>query len=187
MEILDDEILSTLQDDVCRPAIIEEAIRLALAELAPSSVGRERARLIQTRAAADLECERLADAIAQGGPLTALLARLQGAQERRDEADAALAALEARDSSRVDFEGLEGRLRAKLADWRGLLRRNVESGRDVLRALLVGPLVFTPIIEERRRGYAFRGTIALDRLLTGVVDLPTLVASPTGFEPVFWP
>jgi hypothetical protein len=71
-------------------------------------------------------------------------------------------------------------LRAKLADWRNLLRRNVEEGRAVLRALLTEPLRFTPIVEERRRGYLFEGRIALDRLLAGVVELPTKVASPTG-------
>ena len=76
---------------------------------------------------------------------------------------------------------LEERLRAKLADWRGLLTRNVESGRDVLRTLLVGPLNFTPVIEARRRGYVFEGAIALDRLVAGVITLPTLtgVASPS--------
>ena len=44
---------------------------------------------------------------------------------------------------------------------------------------LVGPLKFTPVVEGRRRGYTFEGTIALDRLLAGVVVLPTKVASPT--------
>jgi hypothetical protein len=87
----------------------------------------------------------------------------------------------------VSLDGLEGRLRAKLADWRSLLQRNVSEARDVLRALLVGPLRFTPVADGRRRGYAFEGVIALDRLLAGVVELPTKMASPTGFEPVFWP
>jgi hypothetical protein len=66
-----------------------------------------------------------------------------------------------------------------LADWRGLLTRNVQGGQGVLRALLVGPLRFTPIDDGARRGYAFSGTIALDRLLAGVVTLPTVMASPT--------
>ena len=89
----------------------------------------------------------------------------------------------------VSSAGLEQRLRAKLADWRGLLTRNVDSGREVLRALLVGPLRFTPIIEDRRRAYAFEGAVALERLVSGVIDLPALtgVASPAGFEPAFWP
>jgi DNA invertase Pin-like site-specific DNA recombinase len=63
---------------------------------------------------------------------------------------------------------------------REVLHRNVEEGRAVLRALLIGPLRFTPVKDERRCGYAFHGTIALDRLLAGVVDLPTVVASPNG-------
>ena len=81
--------------------------------------------------------------------------------------------------------GLEQRLRAKLADWRGLLTQNVESGREVLRSLLVGPLRFTPVNEARRVGYAFEGSIALDRLVSGVIELVprTGVASPTGLAP----
>ena len=52
----------------------------------------------------------------------------------------------------------------------------------MLRAVLVSPLRFRPIVEERRRGCAFAGTIALHRLLAGVADLPTAVASPKGLE-----
>ena len=51
-----------------------------------------------------------------------------------------------------------------MADWRGLLSRNLPDARDVLRQLLTGPIRFRPVIEERRRGYAFEGAIALDRV-----------------------
>ena len=86
----------------------------------------------------------------------------------------------------VNLAGLEGSLRAKLADWRGLLTHNVKEGRAVLRALLIGPLRFTPVNDDgKRRGYAFSGTIALDRLLSGVVELPTMVASPRGDSPSY--
>jgi hypothetical protein len=87
-------------------------------------------------------------------------------------------------SPQIELHGLEARLRAKLADWRGLLRRNVAEGRTVLRTLLIGPLRFTPLVEGRRRGYAFEGTIALDRLLAGVSDR---VASPRGFVTSYHP
>ena len=76
-------------------------------------------------------------------------------------------------------------MRAKLADWREALRRNVTEGRAVLRAILVGPLKFTPVADGRRRGYAFEGAIRLDRLLAGVVDLPTKLASPRGHS-ILW-
>ena len=74
--------------------------------------------------------------------------------------------------SRVAFLGDVSRLR----------RSDLEEARNVLRTLLVGPLRFTPVVEERRRGYRFEGAIALDRLGSGIVDLPPGVASPTGFD-----
>ena len=48
----------------------------------------------------------------------------------------------------------------------------------MLRALLIGPLRFTPVNTNRRREYSFEGRIAPDRLLAGGVELPTNVASP---------
>jgi len=44
----------------------------------------------------------------------------------------------------------ERQARGLLADWRGLLA-NVMEGRQVLGALLAGPIQVTPIIEEARR------------------------------------
>ncbi len=179
MDVLDAEVIATLKDDVCRPTVIEEAIRLALEELSPArqETAREgvEAELVSVRR----ECERLAEAIGRGGPLDALLNRLAERQAHRVVLEAELLA-RAAERPRVNVEALEHRLRAKLADWRGLLERNVAEARKVLRGLLIGPLRFTPIAEGRRRGYGFEGTIALDRLLAGVVELPTLVASPAG-------
>ncbi|MDP2320626.1 MAG: hypothetical protein Q8O42_14960 [Acidobacteriota bacterium] len=184
MDVLDAEVLATLQDDVCRPAVIEEAIRLALEALAPARQDSNREHLAAELATVRHECERLAEAIGRGGPLDALLGRLTDRQGRATAIEQELSLMRA-ERPLVTLDGLESRLRAKLADWRGLLTRNVAEGRAVLRALLIGPLRFTPIDDGRRRGYAFSGAISLDRLLAGVVELPTMVASPRGFEPVF--
>ena len=71
----------------------------------------------------------------------------------------------------------------------------------MLKLLLTEPLRFIPIVDERRRGYQFTGTIALDRIVAGVVDPPSVrvrssktadvsgktltgVASPTGIPEV---
>ena len=51
----------------------------------------------------------------------------------------------------------------------------------MLRTLLIGPLRFMPVRDGRRVGCAFQGALAVDRMLGGVVELPTVVASPTGF------
>jgi site-specific DNA recombinase len=186
MAILDAEVLATLQDDILRPSVVEQAIVLALEELSPRRQDEAHEALERELLTVRAECERLADAIGRGGPLKALLERLTARQARCTELEQQLAS---RHTIAAPGAGpdLEQRIRAKLADWRGLLTRNIECGRDVLRTLLIGPLRFTPVVEERRRGYAFTGAIALDRLIAGVVDLPTKVASPAGFEPAFQP
>jgi hypothetical protein len=53
----------------------------------------------------------------------------------------------------------------------------------MLRTLLVEPLRFTRVVDKRRRGYAFKGSIALDRLLSGVIDLLPFDTSPKGLAP----
>ena len=50
MDVLDGEVLATLQDDVLEPAVIEEAIRLALAALEPAQTRDDRRRARSRRA-----------------------------------------------------------------------------------------------------------------------------------------
>jgi site-specific DNA recombinase len=182
MDAIDAEVLATLETDVLRPRIVEAAIAMALDALRSERRDDACETLTQDLAAARVESERLADAIQRGGPMDVLLDRLRACQKRRAELEEQIAATRPIVTP-VTGPGLEQRLRAKLADWRGLLTRNIDSGRDVLRALLVGPLRFTPIVEDRRRAYAFEGAVALERLVSGVIDLPTLtgVASPGGY------
>jgi hypothetical protein len=161
---------------------VDEAIRLALADLAPARHTATRRRVESELARVQEECGRLADAIARGGPLDVLVELLTERQTRRVALERELSTAPSQVLEYVSPPALEAGLRAKLADWRGLLRRNVGDGRAVLRQLLIGPLRFTPVNETRRRGYAFEGKIALDRLLAGVLELPTKVASPAGID-----
>jgi hypothetical protein len=183
-DALDAEVLTTLQDDILRPNVIERAIRLAIEDLAPARQTANRRKLATDLATVRAECERLAEAIARGGPMDVLLERLRDRQARRTLLEGQLAA-ERSMAPQASSQALDRRLRAKLEDWRGLLTRNVTEGRAVLRTLLVGPLRFTPIEEERRRGYGFEGLIALDRLLSGVVDLPRVVRPQRDSNPRF--
>ena len=50
-----------------------------------------------------------------------------------------------------DRNVLERRARAKRAEWRGLLTRNVECGWEMLRLLLDGPIRFSPVLVSRPR------------------------------------
>jgi hypothetical protein len=48
--------------------------------------------------------------------------------------------------------GGERRIRARLKRWRALLTEQVQESRDLLRQILVGPIQFTPVEQNGRRG-----------------------------------
>jgi len=79
-----------------------------------------------------------------GGTLSALVSRLLGLEERRQRLQGELEALPAPSPlPRVDWLSQERRARRMLADWRGLLARNTEDARPVLKDLLDGePIKF---------------------------------------------
>jgi hypothetical protein len=79
-----------------------------------------------------------------------------------------------------DPDGVRRQLDAYLVDWRELLRANVEQGQQILRRLVKGRLTFMP----RADHYEFTGIGTVRPVIAGLVQN---VASPTGFEPVFWP
>ena len=66
MDLIDAEVLSTLQDDVLRPSVIERAVALALEELNPARVRHEWARVEVELEKVNAECQRLAEAIGTG-------------------------------------------------------------------------------------------------------------------------
>jgi hypothetical protein len=186
MDLIDAEVLATLRDDVLRPSVIERAVALVIEEMSPRRIDERHAEHATELAGLDVEQAALMASIKQGidlDVLVQLVGRLQVLQARR----AALTSTRSRSSAlglQAAPRGLEGRIRVKLADWRSLLTRNAESGRAVLKELLVGPLRFTPEVDERRRRYRFTGAIALDRLVAGVIELKTLTGgtSPEGLK-----
>ena len=79
-------------------------------------------------------------------------------------------------------QALERRYVTKLADWRGLLTRNVADGRATSTALLAGPLRFTPLIDERRRATVRRGDRAGSAAGRRIGRSTHWVASPDGIR-----
>ena len=105
---------------------------------------------------------------------------------------AALAAAERSSLERLLLKPAElrARLRGLLADWHDLVSADAGEARAVLDKVLVERIRFTPHALARR--YQLTIPFAFDRVLWCVLpaDVGTLqetVASPTGFEPVFWP
>ena len=76
----------------------------------------------------------------------------------------------------VDLDVLRGRLKGKLADWRGLLSRHVTQTRQVLRKLLPDPIVLMPHADMS--GAVLEGTAAVGVLISGLFPGATNLASP---------
>ena len=65
-----------------------------------------------------------------------------------------------------DIGAIETEARCKLEEWRTLLTRQTQDGRELLRQILVGPIRFMP----DGKMYRFHGKAALARLLAGAAS-----------------
>lgn len=182
MELTDAAVLSSIEDNVLQQHIVEGAIRLALDRLAPVTdvavAHRDGLRRNLERVREKLG--RLVAAVAEGGDIKALTTAIREREHRRDALERDLAVMdEACRVAPLDLRRVERELRGRLDDWRGLLRRHVAQGRQILRKLLETPLTFTPVIDREQRYYRFEARVRFDRLIAGLT-LPQVLASPTG-------
>ena len=127
--------------------------------------------------------QRLAEAIAQGSETEAapeaLLAALRAEQARRSALEMQIAEMRPPSTEGLDRAGLEHQLQRRAADVRGVLLRQRPQAREVLRALLVDRLTFTPVVTAGTRGYRFLGHGSYGGLLTGST-WPTTSGGPKG-------
>lgn len=106
----------------------------------------------------DAEVTRLAQAVAAGGEIPALIAAMQDRDRRRSHLRTELAALERQAPARHgpgDVECALDVMREALTDWQGMLRRETGPARRAMQALLKGRLVFTPQEHDAERFYTF--------------------------------
>jgi len=186
MDLTNEAILKTIEQEILHPEVVQRALRRVLGELnAPTdTVVPHRTALQAELAVLEQELARLAAGVAQGGDLTVLLEGIRAREQRRRALQEELAGLEGlRPVSARDLQDIQRDVEGRLTDWRGLLRRQVVQSRQILRKLLVGRIVF----RQREDGvYEFSGQASLGRVLAGIVCTKAGVA-PTGFEPVFQP
>jgi hypothetical protein len=148
MEAADAEVVSKL-GELLTPDLVDEVIAGVRHEL--GSGGQEQRRMQTERelAAAASQVANLTDAIAMGGNLPVLVARLQKAEQTRQELATALRALtDAPVAPRIDWRRVEAEARTLLVDWRAKLTRHASEGREVLQQLLQTPIIFTPFDEN---------------------------------------
>ena len=125
LELADAAVLTDIERYVLHPRVVRRALTLACQELRPPAgrIERERSSLQRGLHAVDGELSRLTTALASGGDLSSLVEAIRDREQRRETLAAQLAQLaQVRDLQGQNVADLERRLRAKLANWRELLR-----------------------------------------------------------------
>ena len=181
-EVADAAVLAMIERAVLSPETRERAITEAarrIAQRRASSASRE-----QEIRTLEKEVENLTRALASGGSST-----IAGAIRQREAQIAVLQAEERANEARAkntpNAATLRHELTEKARDWRACLHGEPAAARRVLGVCISGRLTFRPIIDQDGEAYEITGTATAEELLAGKTLLR--VASPTGFEPVFWP
>ena len=178
MDTVDRALLDVIAEEVLSPKIIEAVIAGVFDALMDNETDHNHEALAAELVTVDREIARLTQAIVAGGEIPPLVRALQERQARRT--DLLIAREPSKSQDLPTRRETERRIRAALEDWRGLLIRNVQDARNLLRRILLCPLRLTPV----SGAYRFEGEASFGHLF-GEAGLATLMASPTGFEPVF--
>jgi hypothetical protein len=204
---MNEAVLRAIEEHALTPEAIEQVIRLTERD----DVQEQLAALQRERKDIEKRIARFVVAVETAGDVTSLADKLRELEARRDVIDRDLRGCTP--VPRLAPSVIENRL----AEWRRLLRASTTQGRAVLQRVLRGRIVFTPSGEgytfeaPTRFDKLFSGIVAprpafiprgdgaahigvedtfdgdYGRLLEAAQNSGKWVASPTGFEPVFWP
>ncbi len=199
MHLADDTVLQAVTRDVLDPEVVREALDLALRDLEqPATAVAARLDTLKNELARlEVELNRYAEAVADAGPLETLLQAVKVREQRRDTIRSELKTLTTqRRVEPRDTSDIRATLVKYLETWHAVARQGVAEARGLLRAVLVGRFVFTPVTPPPdlppRKGpgrkprfiYELKGEATLSGLIAGLISASSVVA-PTGFEPVF--
>jgi hypothetical protein len=194
MHLADDVVLQAVTRDVLDPEVVDEALDLALRDLEqPVTAGAARTDTLKHELARlEAELSRYAEAIADAGPLATILQAVKVREQRRDAIRSELKTLATpRRAATRDTCEIRADLVEYLENWRGMARQGVAEARGLLRAVLVGRFVFTPVTPPPelppRKGpgrkprfiYELKGEASLSGLIAGLISASSVVA-PTG-------
>ena len=171
LEAVDNAILAEIEAYVLHPQVVTRAVALALDELQPSAgrVDAERKRLMAERSKAAREIENIVAFIKQGKRFAILDKELSELEGRRAALDHQLVNFDRVSDFRFDRRQVERDLIAKLDDWRGLLRSEVQEARPILRLLIPDRIIFEPAEVKGVRGCRYSGVFQLGALFEGVI------------------
>jgi hypothetical protein len=201
IEETEQRILNVIEGEVLTPSFIGMVLDTVFV---PDEV--DRAALTAEADQLDTEITRLTAAIKAGADIPTVVAELKASNARLQEIRRRLSPQEHHNRAE-----LRAALEQRVDEWRKILRTNPAQGRQVLRHLLgevrlwVGSVEDLAIADAARPGdsrgtegitaadCAWTASAQIDGLLVGLPGFAAgsavvqRLASPTGFEPVFWP
>lgn len=171
-------VLAELESSLLNARVLEAAVERAVGILCqPDDDGQGlRHELVRL----EREIRRYTEAVAAGGDVPFLVARLRAADDRRREFAARLQVVEAA-AHELDPRQVRADLRTRLADWRSILFGEPVKARGLIRQLIIGRLEL--VADADRHGFRFTGTGTLVPLLTGVIPGVATVLSRNGASP----
>jgi hypothetical protein len=117
------------------------------------------------------EIRKLEADLAKGAPWSLLREPIESRRRERDSVQKQFETLDdlAHLTSRMTDEALWRDIAGRLTDWQGLLERQPIQARQILRKLLHGRLVFTPLADLG--GYDIQGEASYGKMLAGLVPV----------------
>jgi site-specific DNA recombinase len=160
MKETDDAVLSAIER-ILDPDRIERAVDRALERLTTSDTVARRGKLEAESKTLEKKIARLVAMLEDGDEIAPLKEALRQRQARYQDVQQELRSLDVQRAA-LDRGSVRRDLLRRVKDWRGLLRKHPEQGRQILRKLIVGRLVFEPRTDGN---VAFRGTGTMKGLL----------------------
>ena len=184
VETADSAVLDVVERELLCPGVIELAIDKLVKKVnePDQDLHARREQVAEALRKAEQELLNLQAAIAEGGELRTLVDALKEREQRREQLRRELRGLDALPAMQKVAQGLKLDVLRHLDEWRGLLGGEVATGRQLLRKVLDGRLVFTPRHEVDESWYDVAGSGSVAPVLAGVQPLKALVAV-RGIEP----
>ena len=160
---LEDLVLEVIRQDALQPDLVRDAVAEAIRRFEEQGPLHPAAAPCHARLhEVDTQLERLTAAVAAGGELRSLLARMEALESEREQLARSVARVQKQTATiRFDRPQLERELLARVEDWRGLLGRQVQITRQILGELLTGRISCT---RSRTARVARSGTSDLGRV-----------------------
>ena len=172
LNVLEEQVLEAIEATALTPAAVDYVLDRAV-----EMMHEQQRKLPETRIFIEKEIKRIRAELKQFTDLIAsgtmawtsevLLAEIKSREERVKELETELDALKAPGGRPAfDEKALRKTLKGRLGDFRGLLRGDVQAGRQALQELLTGPIRCAPVMhDDGHKGMTFEGATCLGVLL----------------------